>query len=92
VLAFTGSFFSFFGTIGVPVGAMAAFGSDVQALNEAVYGIPRKVDPRPAAIGNLDSVTADAILRTGEATFMAIEHFGRADAEITSDHQPRQAI
>src|SRR3546814_706757 len=90
ILAFTGSFFSFFGTIGVPVVAMAAFSGDVQALNDAVFGNPGKPDPRPAAIGNLDRITADAIRRTGEApTFVAIENFGRADAEITSFHNPR---
>src|SRR3546814_542392 len=66
ILAFTGSFFSFFGTIGVPVVAMAAFSGDVQALNDAVFGNPGKPDPRPAAIGNLDRITADAIRRTGE--------------------------
>lgn len=90
VLAFTGSFFSFFGTIGVPVVAMAAFSGDVQALSEAVFGTPGKADPRPAAIGNLDRITADAMRRTGEApTFIAIEDFGRADAKITSYHNPK---
>src|SRR3546814_14913479 len=69
---------------------MAAFSGDVQALNDAVFGNPGKPDPRPAAIGNLDRITADAIRRTGEApTFVAIENFGRADAEITSFHNPR---
>src|SRR3546814_1462968 len=69
---------------------MAAFSGDVQALNDAVFGNPGKPDPRPAAIGNLDRITADAIRRTGEApTFVAIENFGRADAEITSFPNPR---
>jgi uncharacterized iron-regulated membrane protein len=90
LLAFTGSFFSFFGTIGVPVVAMAAFGGDVQALSNAVFGNPGKPDPRPAAIGNLDRIAADSIRRAGEApTFLAIENFGRADAKITSYHNPR---
>ena len=90
ILAFTGSFFSFFGTIGVPVVAMAAFGGDVEALSEAVFGNPGKPDPRPVAIGDLDRVTADAIRRTGEEpTFIAIENFGRADAKITTFHNPR---
>jgi uncharacterized iron-regulated membrane protein len=90
ILAFTGSFFSFFGTIGVPVVAMAAFGGDVEALSEAVFGNPGTPDPRAVAIGNLDRVTADAIRRTGEApTFVAIENFGRADAKITSFHNPK---
>src|SRR3546814_5481064 len=47
-----------------PVVAMAAFSGDVQALNDAVFGNPGKPDPRPAAIGNLDRITADAIRRT----------------------------
>lgn len=90
VLAFTGSFFSFYGTIGVPVVAMAAFGGDVEALSEAVYGNPGTLDPTPVAIGNLDRITSDAIRRTGEVpTFIAIEKFGRADAAVTSYHNPK---
>ncbi|MBB5687677.1 PepSY-associated TM helix domain-containing protein [Sphingobium boeckii] len=90
VLAFTGSFFSFFGTIGVPIVAMAAFNGDVQAMSDAVFGNPGEPDPRPAAIGNLDRITADSIRRTGSApTFVAIENFGRADAKITSYHNPK---
>ncbi len=91
VLAFTGSFFSFYGTIGVPVVAMAAFGGDVEALTEAVYGNPGTPDPRPAALGSLDRITTDAIRRTGEVpTFIAIEKFGRADADVTSYHNPKE--
>ncbi|MCE7797124.1 PepSY domain-containing protein [Sphingobium sufflavum] len=89
ILAFTGSFFSFFGTIGVPIVAMAAFGGDVQALNEAVFGTPGKPDPRPVAIGNLDRVATDSIRRAGDVpTFMTIENFGRADAKVTTFHAP----
>lgn len=90
LLAFTGSFFSFFGTIGVPVVAMAAFGGDVGALSEAVYGNPGKADPRPAPVGNLDRVMADTIRRVGEEpTFVVIDKFGRADSQITSYHNPK---
>ncbi|MCP1469429.1 putative iron-regulated membrane protein [Sphingobium sp. OAS761] len=92
VLAFTGSFFSFFGTVGMPVVAMAAFGGDVQALTEAVYGTPGKPDPRPAAMGNMDRINADAIARAGAVpTFVTIENFGRADAKVTTYHPPRDA-
>lgn len=91
ILAFTGSFFSFFGTVGVPIVAMAAFGGDQAALSEAVFGNPAKPDPTPRAIGNLDRITADSIRRTGEApTFVTIGHFGRADAAVTSFHNPRE--
>lgn len=90
VLAFTGSFFSFFGTIGVPIVAMAAFGGDIQALQEAVFANPGKPDPRPVAIGNIDRVFSDAIVRAGTVpTFVSIEHFGRADAKVTTFHPPR---
>lgn len=91
ILAFTGSFFSFFGTIGVPIVAMAAFGGDVQALNDTVFGNPGRPDPRPAAIGNLDRIAADAIARSGEVpTFMSIENLGRADAKVTSFQPARE--
>jgi uncharacterized iron-regulated membrane protein len=90
VLAFTGSFFSFFGTIGVPIVAMAAFGGSVPALNAAVFGNVDKPDPRPVASGNLDLITTDSIRRTGEIpTFITIEHYGRADAKVTTFHPPK---
>jgi uncharacterized iron-regulated membrane protein len=90
ILAFTGSFFSFFGTIGVPVVAMAAFSGDVGALNEAVFGNPGKQNPRPTRLGNLDWIMADAVAHVGEApTFVVIDKFGRADSEITTYHNPK---
>jgi uncharacterized iron-regulated membrane protein len=90
ILAFTGSFFSFFGTIGVPIVAMAAFGGDQQAFSDTVFGHPGKPDPRPQPIGNLDRIAADAVGRSGGApTFMTIEHFGRADAAVTTFHEPK---
>ena len=90
VLAFTGSFFSFFGTIGVPVVATAAFNGDVEALSEAVYGTPGTPDPRPVALGNLDRVTRDSVARAGDVpTFITVEKFGRADSVVTSYHNPK---
>lgn len=87
VLAFTGSFFSFFSTIGVPIVAMAAFGGDQQAFVEAVTAKPAKVDATARPMGNLDQITGDAIRRTGEApTFITIEKFGRADSAVTTFH------
>jgi len=89
VLAFTGSFFSFYGTVGVPIVAMAAFGGDVEALTEAVYGTPGKPDPRPETALGLDRAMAHAIQRAGDVpTFAAIENFGRADAKLTTYHAP----
>jgi uncharacterized iron-regulated membrane protein len=89
LLAFTGSFFSFFGTIGVPIVAMTAFGGDQQALNDAVFGNPGKPDPSARPMGNLDRIAADAIRRTGGIpTFISIEHYGRADSAVTTFHEP----
>ncbi len=91
ILAFTGSFFSFFGTVGVPIVAMAAFGGDVQALNSSVFGNPGKADPRPVPTSGLDKITQDAIQRTGEIpTFVAVENLGRADAKVTTFHPPEE--
>lgn len=91
ILAFTGSFFSFFGTVGVPIVAMAAFGGDVQALNNNVFGNPGKADPRPAPTSGIDRITRDAIERTGEIpTFITIENFARADAKVTTFHPPEE--
>lgn len=91
VLAFTGSFFSFFGTIGVPIVAMVAFGGDRLALSEAVFGNPAKADARPAPMGNLDRIAADAIERTGAPpTFMSIAKSGRADAAVMTFHPPSE--
>lgn len=90
ILAFTGSFFSFFGTIGVPVVAMAAFSGDVQALSDTVFGNPGRPDPRAQPAGDLDRIMEDAVRRAGAApTFVAIENYGRADAKITSYHNPK---
>lgn len=90
ILAFTGSFFSFFGTVGVPIVAMAAFGGDQQAFSDTVFGHPGVPDPRPQLIGNLDRIATDAIKRSdGVPTFMTIEHFGRADSAVTTFHEPK---
>jgi len=90
ILAFTGSFFSFYGTVGVPIVAMSAFGGDQQALSDAVFGNPGAPNPTPRAIGNLDRIAADSIKRSGDApTYMAIENFGRADAAVTTYHHPK---
>ncbi|ATE66691.1 PepSY-associated TM helix domain-containing protein [Rhizorhabdus dicambivorans] len=89
LLAFTGSFFSFFGTVGVPIVAMAAFGGDQQALSDAVFGNPGKEDKSLRPIGDLDRMAADATRRAGGAPiFVSIEHYGRADAKITTFHDP----
>ncbi|HWJ70723.1 MAG TPA: PepSY-associated TM helix domain-containing protein [Sphingobium sp.] len=90
ILAFTGSFFSFYGTVGVPIVAMAAFGGSQEAFNETVYGSGEKPDPSPRITGSLDHIVADARGRIGQLpTFITIEQFGRADARVTTFHDPK---
>lgn len=90
VLAFTGAFFSFATSIGVPLLAMVAFGGDRAALVETVVGAKEQPDPRPADGVNFDHVFADARERAGGTlTFANIDHWGRADAHITVRSGPR---
>lgn len=84
VLAFTGSFYSFAGSFGIPAMAMVAFGGDQEKMIEQVVGNPPAGDATPAPIGDLDAMLADARRRAGaEVFFMNIEHWGRRDAHIT---------
>ncbi|MBA4284934.1 MAG: PepSY domain-containing protein [Xanthomonadaceae bacterium] len=84
VLAFTGSFFSFAGSFGIPAIAMVAFGGDQEKLIETVVGTPASEDATPAPFADLDAMLADARDRAGgDAGFVSIAHYGRADALVT---------
>lgn len=84
ILAFTGSFYSFTSSVGVPVMAMVAFGGDQTALFETVVGLPPPENTTLTAPADFDAMFADARARTRtEPAFAAITHFGRADARLT---------
>jgi uncharacterized iron-regulated membrane protein len=84
ILAFTGSFFSFASTVGIPVVAMVAFGGDQEKLIETVVGVPPVEDKTPKPLADLDAMIADAHSRVGVApSFVSIEHYGRADARVS---------
>ncbi|NKF21235.1 PepSY-associated TM helix domain-containing protein [Solimonas marina] len=84
LLAFTGSFFSFASSFGVPVMAMVAFNGDQEKALETMVGNPPASDPRPATLANLDAMLADARTRThSEIYYIGIEHWGRADARVS---------
>ncbi|MBX5460820.1 MAG: PepSY domain-containing protein [Steroidobacteraceae bacterium] len=84
ILAFTGSFFSFATSVGLPALAMVKFGGDQQALFETLSGAPRAEDPRPARLTNVDAILADARSRSNaEPNFLSITHYGRADSMAT---------
>ena len=91
VLAFTGAFFSFALSIGIPLLAHVAFAGNQEAMIETLVGGKAKPDPRPADSANLDRMIADARSRAGtEVSFMAIEHWGRADAHVTVWNKPAE--
>ncbi|HET8881691.1 MAG TPA: PepSY-associated TM helix domain-containing protein [Solimonas sp.] len=91
VLAFTGSFFSFATSFGVPVLAMVAFNGDQQAAFETFVGNPPVNDPRPAPMANLDAMIVDATRRAhAETFFVSVEHWGRADARATISMLPAE--
>lgn len=91
ILAFTGSFYSFSGSIGIPVMAMIAFGGDQDKAIEAVVGNPPASDPTPAAVGDIDAMLLDARRRAGaEISFISMEHWGRADAHMSVFMQPAE--
>lgn len=89
VLAFTGSFFSFAGAIGLPLVALTAFGGDQMAMFETLVGAPQADDPTPAALADLDAMRAHCAAEAGStANFMLISHWGRADARVQVFHPP----
>ena len=91
ILAFTGAFFSFAGSVGLPIVAMAAFGGDQVKMIETVIGVPAAEDPTPAPIANLDEMLAQSSALTGSSPmFFSLSHWGRADAKLTVSHGPAE--
>lgn len=89
VLAFTGSFFSFAGSVGFPLVALSAFGGDQEKMIETLYDPPVPEDPTPAQGASLDYIIADSVGRAGSpATYVSISHYGRADARVHVWHEP----
>lgn len=89
ILAFTGSYFSFGGVVGLPTMAMVAFGGDMDAMVETVIGNPPEENPTPAPTADLDAMLADVRARSGgEPSFVVVERWGRADALVTMFMQP----
>lgn len=84
LLAFTGSFFSFASSVGLPAMAMVVFGGDEERAVEEVFGVPPASDPTPATPADFDAILADVQTRGhGVAPdFAFIRHYGRADASV----------
>ncbi|MEM9168356.1 MAG: PepSY-associated TM helix domain-containing protein [Pseudomonadota bacterium] len=91
ILAFTGAFFSFAGSVGLPIVAMSAFGGDQEKMVEFVLGTPETADERPSPVANLDAILSESRARVGSSpTFMTVSHWGRADAKLTVFHGPAE--
>lgn len=84
LLAFTGSFFSFATTVGVPAMAMVAYNGDIEAATAALTAKKLPEDATPATPADLDTLLADAQQRGGGGlAFVQIEHWGRADGRAS---------
>lgn len=84
ILAFTGSFFSFASSLGIPALAMVKFNGNQAALLDTLYGAVPAEDTRPAVPSNIDAMLADARSRSrAEPTYIEISHYERADSMAT---------
>ena len=91
ILAFTGSFYSFATSFGVPVMAMVAFGGDQEKAIETFVGNPPPGDTTPAQMTDIDALFTDARRRANaDISFLSVEHWGRRDAHMTLYMQPRE--
>lgn len=87
LLAFTGSFFSFAGTLGLPVLAAVASGGDIEGMLASISGAP--IDPHAvdAPMVDLDTIIIAARKRTidesREISSVVIERWGRSDAAVS---------
>ncbi|MEM9742444.1 MAG: PepSY-associated TM helix domain-containing protein [Pseudomonadota bacterium] len=91
VLAFTGSFFSFAGSVGLPLMAMVGFGGDQERMIETLVGAQVAEDPTPSQGAPVDAMVLDLIARYSvEPNLGVIEHYGRADAAVTLFAEPQE--
>ncbi len=89
LLGFTGSFYSFAGTVTFPLVSKAAFGGDRQAMINTMFMPPTKIDTTPAPVANLDRMVAQSVERMGGSVrFVQILNWGRADGRMRIFHTP----
>jgi uncharacterized iron-regulated membrane protein len=84
ILAFTGSFFSFASSVGLPAIAMVTFGGDQEALIDTLYSTARPENKAAAPLANIESMLADVRRRNNaEPNYVSVSHYGRADATVS---------
>jgi uncharacterized iron-regulated membrane protein len=89
MLAFTGSYFSFASSFGIPAMAMVAFGGDQDRMLDTLVGVPGAENSRAARMADLDAMLADARGRSrSEPSFLQVKNWGRADALVTFFTEP----
>ncbi|MEM8497179.1 MAG: PepSY-associated TM helix domain-containing protein [Pseudomonadota bacterium] len=90
LLAFTGSFFSFAGSFGLPALAMVAFGGDMERMEEEILGGSPEGDTSASHMVDVDLVLQDARNRSaGVPTFLEIQGWGQANAQIAMNLLPQ---
>lgn len=89
LLGFTGSFFSFAGTVSFPLVATVAFGGDEHKMADALFEPPVTPDASPAVLANLDNIVAQSTkLASSPAIFVGISRYGQADSRLSVWHEP----
>lgn len=91
ILAFTGAFFSFATTLGLPVIAITAFEGDQQKAIETVMGMPAQEDKTLMPFVGLEKVIARVQQQDAAGSlprFVVVMHMGRADAKVMTTHNP----
>lgn len=90
LLAFTGCFFSFVLSIGIPALAMVAFGGNQTQMVRTIMGTQFERPGKRIKTADLDAMIADATQRAGSRPrSIGIEHFGRRNAKVTIRHLPK---
>ncbi|MGJ8685742.1 MAG: PepSY-associated TM helix domain-containing protein [Nonlabens sp.] len=93
ILAFTGAFFSFALTLGLPVIAMTAFGGDQQKAIETIIGEPAIVDASPQPFVGVDTIinqSSSSSLGGSNPSVIVVRNWGRADADVLATHEPAE--
>ncbi|MEM6905138.1 MAG: PepSY-associated TM helix domain-containing protein, partial [Pseudomonadota bacterium] len=89
LLAFTGAFFSFAVSLGLPVVAMVAFGGDQQQMVETVLGREAPAETAAAPLASLDYIVKESTARAGTPPVsILIAGYGTEGAEVTAFHPP----
>ena len=83
ILAFTGAFFGFATTVGVPMMALSVFDGDEEAMIETVLGREDEPDLTPFPTASLDYIIASAEQLTGgTASFILIKHYDSVSTQV----------